>query len=78
MLHSYPSPRKLRAMRRRCLLTLADAAMLTGVGRNTIWHWEAGRRSPQTRTLKKVLAAYSIRLQAARQREQVWQGGKHA
>ena len=72
MLHSAPSPFRLRHMRARSLLTMRDVERLTGISCSTLCMIEHGRRRPQTVTLRKLLSLYATHTQAVERMEQVW------
>jgi len=72
MLHTWPTPERLRDMRSRCLLTQREVVGLTGIAQSTVSEWECGRRRPQTRTLRRLLFVYSVRIQANEKRDLVW------
>jgi len=51
---------KLRALRRRRVLTLHELEERSGVSYNTIWRLENGRTGAQPRTIRKLAAALGI------------------
>ncbi len=57
------SPSRLRQARARAKLTLEDLALLSGVEKSTIGHWETGHTQPSAESLIRV--AHSLRLEVA-------------
>jgi transcriptional regulator with XRE-family HTH domain len=51
---------RLRELRRRRVLTLAELAEKAGVGRNTIWRLEHGVMGAQPRTIRKLARALNV------------------
>jgi transcriptional regulator with XRE-family HTH domain len=62
MLHDY-SGERLRALRRKALMTQREVHGETGVSLMTLYFVEKGIRRPQTRTLDKLLSLYAVRIQ---------------
>ncbi|WP_299577442.1 helix-turn-helix transcriptional regulator [uncultured Williamsia sp.] len=54
------SPAALREAREAANISQADLARLAGVGRATLYHWEAGKATPQVDVLVKVVARLGI------------------
>ncbi len=53
-------PEKLRAARHRKALTLRELGELAGMDHNLIWMYEAGRRNPIPRNLRRLAAALGV------------------
>lgn len=51
-------PLRIKQVRREAGLTQGEAAGCLGVGRNTIWRWEAGQNEPSRETLDALAALY--------------------
>ena len=62
MHHDY-SGERLKALRKRAMLTQKQVVELTGITSMTIYNLENGKRRPYTRTLEKLLNLYAIRIQ---------------
>jgi len=75
MLHTWPTPERLRALRRRALLTQRDVVSVTGVAQSTVSEWECGRRKPQTATLRRLLSLYDINIRRWERAEVTWGTG---
>jgi transcriptional regulator with XRE-family HTH domain len=71
MLSSYP-PAKIKALRKRAMLSQMQVVELTGVTETTLKNWESGRRRPQTEKLEKVLNLYAIKIQKLEHYDQIW------
>ena len=72
MLHTYPSPERLRALRRRALLTQRDVRDVTRIAQSTLSELECGRRKPQTGTLRRLLSLYDIDIRRWGRTEVTW------
>ncbi len=75
MLHTAPSPERLRALRRRALLTQRDVRDVTGIAQRTVSELECGRRKPQTETLRRLLSLYDINIRRWERTEVTWGTG---
>ena len=72
MLHTSPSPERLRALRARALLTQREVQGVTGIAQPTLSRLECGRCRPQTYTLRRLLGLYTQRINANERQERVW------
>jgi transcriptional regulator with XRE-family HTH domain len=68
---TYP-PAKLKALRKRAMLTQEQVWTACGLGEQTLWYWESGRRRPQSGLLNKVLTLYAIHIKRLERMEELW------
>lgn len=63
MIEDY-SPRRLRSLRERALLSQREVERQTGISDSTINYLESGRHKPQSKTLRKLLFLYETNIRS--------------